>query len=151
MNITFIQRPFAELTAGEVHDLLRLRSDVFLVEQGLTAEPDLDGLDPRAVHVLGLDTAGHVVATARLLEEDGAVRVGRVAVARGARGRGIGSALLALVHDILGNRPAVMSAQVPVVPWYVRRGWTLEGEPYPEAGVPHQRLARRAPREGPAP
>ena len=80
--------PTRELDPGTLHDVLRLRQDVFVLEQECLY-PDLDGrdLDPGTVQVWAEDAEGRVVATLRILEDGGPVRIGRVATAMAARNR----------------------------------------------------------------
>jgi predicted GNAT family N-acyltransferase len=64
--LSFELKPFSGLSLGELHDLVRLREEVFVVGQRITAEAEFDGRDPQAHHVLGRDPRGALVATARL-------------------------------------------------------------------------------------
>lgn len=150
-EVRFRSRAFTELSADALHEILRLRGDVFVVEQRIFQENDLDGRDPEALHVLGRDASGALVATARLLQQDSPIEVGRIVVREDLRGRGIGTALLEYVHGLLGPCAAVMSAQAYLQDWYEARGWRREGDAYDEVGIPHVRLVRPgAPREGSA-
>ena len=142
-EVLFEARAFGDLDPRTLHDILRLRSDVFLLEQGITTEPDVDGLDPGAEHVVGRTAQGQVVATARLRPTEGGVKVERVVVARAHRGRGVGRALMEVVHARLGSRPAWLSAQVQQLRWYEGLGWRSEGAPFDEGGVLHRRMRRR--------
>jgi ElaA protein len=141
-GVRFLARAFEDLTLMEFHDLVRLREEVFVVGQRITAEPEIDGLDPAALHVLGIDGQGRLVATARLLAQEDPVRVGRVAVHPAFQRQGVGTSLMEVVHALLGDRSATMSAQAHLVPWYERLGWTPRSEPYEEAGIPHRSLVR---------
>lgn len=89
--LRFVARPFAELSLLELHALVRLREEVFVVGQRITAEAEFDGLDPACTHVLGRDGTGEVVATARLFLEQEPVKVGRIAVARHLQRGGLGT------------------------------------------------------------
>lgn len=141
-EVRFRRRTFAELSVEDLYEILRLRGDVFVVEQGVSEENDLDGRDPECVHVTGRDARGRLVASARMLPVASPVVVSRIVVRREDRGRGIGTALLAYVDDCLGPCAATMSAQARLEDWYGRRGWTREGDLYDEVGIPHLRLAR---------
>ncbi len=136
-------RPFARLSVGELHELVRLREEVFVVGQRITAEAEFDGRDPEATHVLGRDASGALVATARLFLGADPVKVGRIAVAPPLQRGGLGSRLMAFVHGLLGGRPAEMSAQAHLVGWYERLGWRAQGPVYDECGIPHRRLTRQ--------
>ena len=144
VDITFTQRPFTTLTLMEFHDLVRLREEVFVVSQRITAEAEFDGKDPEALHVLARDGAGRMVATARLFEAARPIKVGRICVLPELQGQGLGTRLMEHVHSVLGARPAAMSAQAHLVPWYASLGWQPTGGIYDECGIPHQRLTRNA-------
>jgi ElaA protein len=142
--VTFTHRAFDDLTLRELHDLFHLRDEVFVVGQEITSESEVDGLDPECVHVIGRDAAGRTVATARLFVAKDPVKVGRIAVHPSLQRQGVGTLLMRYVHQVLGDRPGVMSAQAHLRPWYERLGWrTVEG-PYDEAGIPHLRMTRAA-------
>lgn len=141
-RLAFSAKPFHRLTLMELHDLLRLRTDVFVVGQRITVEAEIDGKDPECLHVLGTDPAGDMVATARLFVGADPVKVGRVCVAPPLQRRGAGTALMEYVHGLLAGRRAAMSAQAHLVPWYERLGWRPVGALYDEAEIPHRRLER---------
>ena len=146
---TFVHRPFAELSLRELHDLLWLRNEVFVVGQQITAEAEVDGLDPQCVHVIGRDASGdggdggRIVATARIFLDKDPAKVGRVAVARDLQHSGLGTALMIYVRDVvLAGRPSSMSAQRYLEAWYTRLGWRTVGAPYVEAEIPHVWMVR---------
>ncbi|MFZ4579654.1 MAG: GNAT family N-acetyltransferase [Myxococcota bacterium] len=138
----FTHKSFDALTLHELYELMCLRDDVFVVGQKVTSEPEIDGLDPLCVHVMGRDDGGRIVATARLFVHEDPVKVGRVAVARDLQGQGIGSRLMAYVHEVLGERPAAMHAQAHLESWYTRLGWTAVGDVFDEAEIPHRHMVR---------
>lgn len=142
--LRFAARPFDALSVLELHALVRLREEVFVVGQRITAEAEFDGLDPACTHVLGRDGTGEVLATARLFLGQDPVKVGRIAVARHVQRAGLGTRLMDFVHEVLGGRAAAMSAQAHLVPWYERLGWRATGPVYDECGIPHRRLLRAA-------
>src|SRR5439155_120512 len=85
---------FDELDTRTLYAILRLRCEVFVVEQECPYL-DVDGRDPEARHLWLADADGRVVAYLRILgEPGGAARIGRVCVAPGARGAGHAAALL---------------------------------------------------------
>ena len=119
-----------------------VRRAVFVDEQKVPAEMELDEFDPPSLHALAFDGEGRVLGTGRLLPDG---HVGRMAVLRAARGTGVGSALLqALMRAARarGDREVVLSAQTHAVPFYERFGFVAEGEPYDDAGIPHRRMRR---------
>jgi len=117
-----------------------VRRAVFVDEQKVPAEMELDEFDPPSLHALAFDGEGRVLGTGRLLPDG---HIGRMAVVRQARGTGVGSALLqALMRAARarGDREVVLSAQTHAVPFYERFGFVAEGEPYDDAGIPHRSM-----------
>lgn len=120
-----------------------IRRAVFVEEQKVPAEIELDEFDPLSLHALAFDRTGTVVGTGRLLPDG---HIGRMAVLRQARGSGVGGALLeALMRAARarGDREVALSAQTHAIPFYERFGFVAEGEPYDDAGIAH-RMMRRA-------
>jgi len=114
-----------------------LRFTVFVTEQKVPAEIEIDEWDAHSVHAIAFDEEGQAVGTGRLLPDG---HIGRMAVARRARGSGVGSALLsALMNEARrrGYREAVLSAQTHAVAFYRRHGYTVESAEYMDAGIPH--------------
>lgn len=150
MRLHFDHKPFAQLQLLDLYELLWLRDEVFVVGQRITAESEVDGLDPECVLVYGRlvdDTGrptGRVVATARLFELEGVVKVGRVAVAPRLQRRGVGRLLMQYVHEVMGDRPGKMSAQAHLRDWYSSLGWQAQGNTYMEADIPHVTMIRKA-------
>ena len=145
--------PFAALGTRTWHDIVRLRIDVFVVEQQCPY-PELDGRNVEAdtVHVWAATTEGEVRGYLRLLAEpDGRARIGRVCVAPSARRRGLAAALLADALDhTLACRPeaaVVLAAQSQLASWYARRDFVVDGPEFVEDGIPHlpMRLSRAVP------
>lgn len=131
------------MTAVDLYDLLRLRVDVFVVEQECPY-PELDGRDllETTVHLWWRESA--VLGCLRLLDEGDVVRVGRVCTAASARGSGLGGKLMAAAMERIGGRESVLGAQVQVQGLYARFGYVPEGEEYLEDGIPHIDMRRRA-------
>ncbi|MEV0610502.1 GNAT family N-acetyltransferase [Polymorphospora rubra] len=137
---------FADLDTRTLHDLLRLRVDVFVVEQEC-AYPELDGRDtePGTRH-LWLARGGTPVAYLRILADPhGVARIGRVLVAREARGDGLAGRLMTEALRVVGDRPSVLDAQAHLAGFYARFGYTATGPEYVEDGIPHIPM-RRDPR-----
>ena len=138
--------PFAALSATRVHDLLKLRQDVFVVEQAC-AYPDLDGRDTEAGthHVLLVDgdaDTGLLLGCARVLDDGDVWRIGRVALAPAARGRGLADVVLQTALAVCPGRPVVLDAQAPLVALYARFGFEVDGEEFVEDGIPHVPMRR---------
>ena len=140
--ILFCHRHFSQLDTRELHDVLWLRDVVFVVGQQVTSEPEVDGLDPECVHIIGRERGGRVVATARIFLDESPVKVGRIAVHPERQRTGVGSQLMHYVHGVIGKRSAVMSAQDYLREWYGKLGWVVDSDVYMEAEIPHVRLVR---------
>lgn len=124
-----------------------LRHRVFCEEQGVPPALERDGRDEACVHLAALDQAGAVVGTCRLLPgaPGAARRLGRMAVAPEARGRGVAGALLGAAHAhaaAAGATRMELSAQAPVIRVYAGAGYRTHGGVYEEAGIPHVRMSR---------
>lgn len=138
---------FEELDAFTLYALLRLRSDVFVVEQQCPY-PDLDGrdLEPGTRHVWYTEPhSDEPLAYLRLLSDvDGAVRIGRVVTAKGARGSGLSRQLLSAALDLLPTgTPTVLDAQSYLVEFYASLGFAPTGPEYVEDGIPHVPMRRQ--------
>lgn len=142
-----IQRArFADLSARDLYDILRLRAEVFVVEQDC-AFLDLDGRDhePAAEHMWIRDHEG-VAATLRVLDEGGAVwSIGRVVTRPDVRSTGIGAALMEAAIALLeerGTDEIRLGAQAHLADWYGRFGFEVSGPGYVEDDIPHLPMRR---------
>ncbi|MEV4532424.1 GNAT family N-acetyltransferase [Asanoa sp. NPDC049518] len=134
---------FADLDTTTLYRLLELRCAVFVVEQE-AAYLDIDGrdLEPATRHVW-IARDGVPVAYLRVLAEpDDGMRVGRVVVAKEARGSGVAGRLMDAALEIVGARPSVLDAQAHLEGFYGRYGYTVSGEGFLEDGIPHVPMAR---------
>lgn len=134
-----------ELTAAQLYDILRLRVDVFVVEQK-AAYPELDGRDlrPDTRHLWFSDDTGVTSYLRVLRDPDGVRRIGRVVTAASARGAGLAARLMEAALTVPGEY--VLDAQTYVQAFYARYGFVAEGEEYvDDDGIPHIRM-RRLPR-----
>jgi predicted GNAT family N-acyltransferase len=119
-----------------------VRYAVFVEEQKVPAEIELDDLDPLSLHALAFDDEGRVLGTGRLLPDG---HIGRMAVLRQARGSGVGSALLQALMQAArarGDREVLLSAQTHAMPFYERFGYVAEGGEYDDAGIAHRMMRR---------
>jgi len=137
--------PRIELGAwDELRDeALAIRYAVFVEEQLVPEEMELDEFDPLSVHALARDADGSAIGTGRLLPDG---HIGRMAVLAKARGRGVGGALLRALMDESrrrGNREAMLNAQVQAQSFYERHGYAVDGDVYDDAGIPHIAMRRR--------
>jgi predicted GNAT family N-acyltransferase len=125
----------------------RIRFRVFVEEQGVPRDIELDERDPDCVHALAYEQE-KVVGTGRLLpreKDDAAAHIGRMAVLAECRGRGIGSRILeSLIGKARerGDKLVALSAQVHAVAFYRRHGFQPMGEIYAEAGIAHRKMRR---------
>lgn len=129
-------RRFADLDAATLYEILRVRFDVFVLEQRCLY-PELDGRDTDvdAWHYWVAED-GRVVATLRLLGEGDGSRIGRVATRRDARGRGLAARLMAVALE-RARRPVHLDAQVGLEDWYAAFGFAVSGSAYDDHGVMH--------------
>lgn len=144
MPLTIETRSPADVTAAELYAVLRLRVDVFVVEQDCPY-PDLDGQDllDDTRQVWAHDD-GELLGCIRVLRAGSDhPAIGRVATAGAARGRGVAGALLE--HGITLCRPDAtihLHAQAHLEQWYARFGFERAGEDYDEDGIPHVPMTR---------
>lgn len=153
-----ITTPLTQLDVVIAYGVLKLRQDVFVVEQDCPYE-DLDGrdLEPTTVHVVMLGEAApdsvsdggtRVLGTARVLDDGAEWRIGRVALVKGARGKGLSDevmrAALRYIDDSGDTRDVVLDAQSPLTRWYGKHGFEPDGAEFLEDGIPHipMRLTR---------
>jgi Predicted acyltransferase len=152
---------FDELDTRTLYALLKLRVDVFVVEQKC-AYPELDDRDqePGTRHIWLPELpalpalpavpavpaqGGTPLAYLRLLHDpDGSLRVGRVVTAPQARGRGLTSHLMTAALEIIGTRPSHLDAQTQVVAMYEKYGYRVAGDEFVEDGILHTPMTRPA-------
>jgi len=125
----------------EAAPLLRIvRESVFIQEQRVPVELEWDESDPACVHVLASTPDGAPVGTARLLPDG---HIGRMAVIKAWRGKGIGRAMLQCLLDAArqnGITEIRLNAQISAKDFYKRFGFQVSGEAFMEAGIPHVKM-----------
>jgi ElaA protein len=133
---------FDELSTSELYDLLRLRAEVFIVEQQC-AYQDLDGKDQRALHILGKNE-DELQAYARVFEPGFYFKeasIGRIVVAPRYRSGGLGREIVLEAEKAIvrfyGGGPVKLSAQSYLKKFYTELGYRSLGEEYLEDGIPH--------------
>jgi predicted GNAT family N-acyltransferase len=123
-----------------------VREQVFCREQGVPRAEELDGLDDGALHLLAFQPDGRrVIGTLRLLVAGSEAKVGRVAVERDWRRRGIASRMLGVALTGArqrGCQQARLASQLEATGLYERAGFTVESEPFDDAGIPHVWMGR---------
>ena len=120
----------------------RIRFKVFVEEQGVPRDIELDEKDPACVHALAFDEQGTPVGTGRLLPD---AHIGRMAVLEDWRHRGVGALVLNRLIEKAkerGHKEVLLSAQVHALEFYRRQGFQPVGEIYEEAGIPHRDMRR---------
>ncbi|WP_085908171.1 GNAT family N-acetyltransferase [Kiloniella majae] len=140
---------FEQLSKEQLYRILQLRSDVFVLEQE-SLYRDMDGQDTVAWHVLAYGNEDAVVGVLRILKESkdhSCFKIGRVAVAKAARGQGIAVELMERAHDFIAKQKAAerieISAQEHLQKFYNNLGYvTVSEEPYDDAGIPHVDMIR---------
>jgi len=142
-------KTFWELTNGELYQLLRLRAEVFVVEQEC-AYQDLDNRDQQALHLLGTKN-GRLVGYTRIFKPGDYftnAAIGRVVVSRKQRMFGYGKrivlASLALLREQCPDTAIEISAQSYLIPFYTELGFVALGGEYLEDGIPHVRMLAKA-------
>jgi predicted GNAT family N-acyltransferase len=127
--------------------LRRIRFAVFVGEQNVPEDIEIDDRDPVCVHVLAY-AGGKAVGTGRIDVESSGLRsgkVGRVAVLSEARRQGVGAAIMRTLHRIAANHgldSVWCNAQVGAAAFYERLGYRVSSEPFYEAGIEHVRMER---------
>ena len=114
-----------------------IRFEVFVEEQNVPAELEMDHMDAVCLHAVAYDAAGTPIGTGRLLPDG---HIGRMAVRKRGRGTGVGGALLQTLMaqaKARGDRQVVLSSQTHAAPFYQRHGFTIEGDEFFEAGIAH--------------
>lgn len=127
---------FGDLEPSVLYDFLRLRSEVFVVEQACVFL-DLDGRDtqPSTIH-LWIEDDGAMLGYARVLPGDEVTELGRFVIPTEHRGQGIGAGLM---REALARieGPVALKAQARLVEWYEHFGFEISGQPFLEDGIPH--------------
>jgi predicted GNAT family N-acyltransferase len=126
----------------ELEKAYTIRTRVFVREQGVPEEIELDRHDQHAFHFLAF-TSGKAVGTARVVMHRGSAKIGRMAVLKSYRGRGIGTELLRRAIVMAKKRDAqkiYLHAQVPVIGFYETMAFQCVGPVFTEAGIPHRKM-----------
>lgn len=144
MDITYHAIPYPNLSKEQLYTILRLRAEVFVVEQDCPYQ-DLDDKDQTAIHLLGLANDGRLAAYTRMLDKGISyadyASIGRVITAPFARGKGLGRPLMKesvrILHQHYGQQPIKISAQAHLQAFYGSVGFRTVTEEYSEDGIPH--------------
>ena len=129
---------------SEIKDqAMPIRLSVFVQEQNVPLEEEVDEMDPLCVHALAINSEGLSIGTGRLLPDG---HIGRMSVLQAFRGTGVGSAVLdALIRRAkeLAFEEVILHAQTHAKDFYRLHGFQEEGEMFYEANIPHLKMRRR--------
>jgi predicted GNAT family N-acyltransferase len=137
LTITDWQRDYVALTAVRVR--------VFVVEQGIPAEDEVDAIDASCIHLLATDVAGKPIGCGRLIDQVQWARIGRMAVRQEWRGSGLGRAIierLVAVAQDNGFARVRLDAQSYAIPFYEKCGFIVFGDEHLDCGIPHREMER---------
>lgn len=132
------------VTVGELARCLEIRRKVFIEEQRVPEDLELDQQEGECTHFLATD--GDLdVGTARLKPVDGKAKAQRVAVLPSHRNTGVGKALMDALEAearAQGMKTVVLSSQVSAIPFYERLGYAAHGDVYKDAGIDHRDMSK---------
>jgi predicted GNAT family N-acyltransferase len=120
-----------------------LRFAIFVGEQNVPSGIELDDMDAKCMHAVAYDVDNKAIGTGRLLPDG---HIGRMAVVKEWRRRGIGAEIMAALMSEArkrGHKEVVLSAQLQAAEFYRELGFVAEGKVYPEAGILHQKMVRK--------
>lgn len=147
MNLTHTLKSFQELSNEELYAILRLRAEVFVVEQNCPYL-DMDNKDQKCHHLMVYDE-DRLAAYCRILPAGVSydeISIGRVISAPSHRGTGVGKVVMQLgiryCEELFGAGPIRIGAQVYAKPFYEALGFVAEGEEYLEDDIPHVEMVR---------
>ena len=124
-------------------DAFLVRQEVFILEQSVPAELELDEFDSSAAHILAYQDA-HCIGTGRLVNLSAKqAQIGRMAVLAKFRGKGIGKQILQKLVDLAASQGVleiILHSQVSAIPFYGKLGFQAQGDVYEEAGIPHRNM-----------
>ena len=132
-------------TDALMREAYALRREVFVVEQGVPQELEVDDDDAIATHLVAVHE-GRVVGTLRMVRHGRTAKIGRMAVSAASRRKGIGGALMrfaALTAGQDGVEEIFLAAQLPARKFYQRLGYLEEGDVFYDANLPHVRMRKR--------
>jgi ElaA protein len=138
-------KKFKDLSVDEIYEILKLRSEVFVVEQGCIYQ-DIDGKDKKAMHLTGKKD-NEIIAYTRIFDSGDYYElpsIARVVVKKKTRGKERGKEIMKesikYIKENLQEKTIVLSAQKYLEKFYKDLGFIVEGEEYLEDGIPHQKM-----------
>ncbi len=143
MNMKWVYKRFEELTKQELHDMIKARIDVFVVEQNCPY-PEVDGYDPEADHLWLEDQNGQIIAYCRIFLSGvkyNEASIGRILVLKEMRGKGYAKELMTRALNVIkgqyGEKAVKIQAQEYLLDFYGSFGFQGITETYLEDGIPH--------------
>tara|TARA_B000000477_G_scaffold111826_1_gene106215 strand:+ start:386 stop:844 length:459 start_codon:yes stop_codon:yes gene_type:complete len=139
-------KKFSELSTEEIYNILKLRSEVFVVEQNCVYQ-DIDEKDKKATHLF-IEKNNEIIAYTRIFKKGDYYEenpsIGRVVVSKKERGKKLGKEIMLnsieFIKKELEGRKIELSAQKYLDKFYKDLDFYSEGEDYLEDGIPHQRM-----------
>ena len=142
MKIEWVKKKWSEVSLEELYSVLRLRSEIFVVEQDCVYQ-DIDNKDQIAIHLLGYINK-ELIAYSRLFNEGDYFKetsFGRAIIKKEKRGQGYGDELvkesLKTIKNYYGNKKVKISAQAHLKTFYSKHAFIAKGKEYLEDGIPH--------------
>ena len=139
MYLDIFIRPWQEAQK----DAFKVRHEVFILEQKVPEDLEIDEFDPVAFHVLAYSN-NSCVGTARLhINSDGFGQIGRMAVLPSFRNKGLGSQIMDVLIETAkskGISSLILHAQVSAIPFYEKLGFIANGPIFDEADIPHRNM-----------
>lgn len=124
-------------TQKDFFALMKLRTEVFVIEQQVDASLEIDDLDQTCDHFI-IEVNNQIVATCRILKYKDCFKIGRVAVSKNRRGEGIGTYLLKEIEQFLPKQTKIkLSAQIQALSFYENLGYQAYGDHFYDAGIEH--------------
>ncbi len=146
--LKYIFKNYEDLSKDELYDILKLRQEVFVVEQNCPYL-DIDEKDQKAFHIMGRDAQGFLHTYSRLLKKGVSYEhyfsIGRVLTSKSYRGKGEGRQVMDETIQLAEQKkwmPLKLSAQVYAIPFYEQLGFKISGETYLEDDIPHVGMVR---------
>ena len=139
-------KKFSELSTEEIYHILKLRSEVFVVEQNCVYQ-DIDEKDQKAIHLF-IEKNNEIIAYTRIFKKGDYYKenpsIGRVVVSKKERGKNLGKEIMIesieFIKKEMEGRKIELSAQKYLDKFYKELNFYSEGEDYLEDGIPHQRM-----------
>lgn len=150
--MTWETKTWAQMSADDVFAVMKLRTDVFFIEQHITEEElDSDDKNPDTIHIWAEKEPGVAVAYVRVVRKDPpppedlsiGLSIGRLVVDSRFRGTGLGHELMRRALSHCSTEAVVLHAQAWVEGLYTQHGFVTVGEPFEEAGIVHLRMVRK--------